>query len=178
MTFTSHYNDLEDVVKWAKTQGFYTEPFALAGHSLGAIACVLYASKFPKKVDLLVSASLPWLDGKKADGNKEALEAIKRDGFWSKHSESTGKTFKFYQNYYDDTAKYNLTNVVKNITANTFIVVGLKDAEAHIESNKQLYQLLKCKRELILLENVPHDLANTPETKEIFSKAISDLLKQ
>ena len=62
ITFTGHYNDLEDVISWAKTQSFYKEPFALAGHSLGARACVLFASKEPHLVNLLLCLSLPWIN--------------------------------------------------------------------------------------------------------------------
>jgi alpha/beta superfamily hydrolase len=34
-TITNYYEDLEDVIKWAKNQNFYQEPFVLCGHSLG-----------------------------------------------------------------------------------------------------------------------------------------------
>ncbi len=43
VTFTSHYQDLEDVIEWAKSQKFYKQPFALAGQSLGAASCIYYA---------------------------------------------------------------------------------------------------------------------------------------
>ncbi|MBM3245414.1 MAG: alpha/beta hydrolase, partial [Candidatus Omnitrophica bacterium] len=36
-TLTNYYKDLEDVIKWSKSQGWYQEPFILSGHSLGAI---------------------------------------------------------------------------------------------------------------------------------------------
>jgi len=44
-TTTNYYEDLEDVIGWAKTQAFYQEPFFLAGHSLGGICVALYAEK-------------------------------------------------------------------------------------------------------------------------------------
>ncbi len=43
ITFTSHYQDLEDVIEWAKSQPFYKQPFALAGQSLGAASCIKHA---------------------------------------------------------------------------------------------------------------------------------------
>ena len=39
-TLTNYYEDLEDVIAWAKTQDFFQEPFVLAGHSLGSF-CIL-----------------------------------------------------------------------------------------------------------------------------------------
>ena len=37
-TTTNYYEDLEDVIEWAKKQDWYQEPFWLAGHSLGGIS--------------------------------------------------------------------------------------------------------------------------------------------
>ncbi|MBT4335499.1 hypothetical protein HOD65_03435, partial [bacterium] len=36
-TISNYYEDLEDVIEWAKNQEWYQEPFCLAGHSLGGI---------------------------------------------------------------------------------------------------------------------------------------------
>ena len=56
-TITNYYADLEDVVSWASTQKWYTEPFVLVGHSLGGISTALYAEKYPDKVKALAPIS-------------------------------------------------------------------------------------------------------------------------
>jgi len=56
-TLTNYYEDLEDVIEWAKSQNWYKEPFVLIGHSLGAISTALYAQKYPKKVKALAPIS-------------------------------------------------------------------------------------------------------------------------
>lgn len=55
------------------------------------------------------------------------------------------------------------------------IIVGLADNEKHIKNSKALYKMLTCKKHLHLLPNVPHDLANTPETKAVFEKCLKNL---
>lgn len=56
-TTTNYYEDLEDVIAWAKTQDWYQEPFWLVGHSLGGISIILYAEKHPGEVKGLAPIS-------------------------------------------------------------------------------------------------------------------------
>jgi pimeloyl-ACP methyl ester carboxylesterase len=53
VTYDSYIEDLEDVINWAKTQGWFQEPFALCGHSMGAQSVAWYAEYHPKEVNLL-----------------------------------------------------------------------------------------------------------------------------
>src|SRR6266498_4249115 len=56
-TVTNYYEDLEDVISWAKTQPWYRAPFYLAGHSLGGISTVVYAEKHPEEIKGLAPIS-------------------------------------------------------------------------------------------------------------------------
>ncbi|MFH1433658.1 MAG: alpha/beta fold hydrolase, partial [Candidatus Uhrbacteria bacterium] len=56
-TFGSYYEDLEDVIAWASSQGWYQEPFCMIGHSLGSFCTALYAENFPEKVKGLAPIS-------------------------------------------------------------------------------------------------------------------------
>src|SRR5262245_46916455 len=49
-TAQNHYEDLVDVIAWAKKQHWYREPFILAGVSLGGYASVRYAEEHPNEV--------------------------------------------------------------------------------------------------------------------------------
>lgn len=175
ITFTGHYEDLVDVVDWAKSQKFYTEPFALAGQSLGAQAVVYYATQYPTNTNFVISCAIPWLDGKIEIKQNKRTPRILEKGYYDQVSKSTGKTLRIYKNYLDDFEKYNFIPLVKNITAETHIICGLLDSQYHINNNKELYYLLTCKKSLQLLPDVPHDLANTPETKETFTKALEKI---
>jgi predicted alpha/beta-fold hydrolase len=54
ITFTGHYQDLEDIINRASTQSWYQEPFTLVGHSLGGMAVIYYTENFPEKVKKLI----------------------------------------------------------------------------------------------------------------------------
>ena len=177
ITTTGHYQDLEDVIKWAKTQDFYTEPFALAGQSLGAISAVRYAGEFPKKVNLLVTCAFPYYNYNEQELNSFAREIIK-NGFYDKVSKSTGRVLHMTMAYVEDMKKLDLTKQIKNITADTYVLIGLADNEKHIKNSKALYEMLNCPKQICFLPNVPHDLANTPETKATFEDALNKVLTE
>jgi len=56
-TITSYYEDLEDVINWAKDEKWYQEPFVLCDHSLGGICTGLYAGKHPDDARALAPIS-------------------------------------------------------------------------------------------------------------------------
>lgn len=175
ITTTSHYEDLVDVINWAKTQPFYKEPFALAGQSLGAISVVRYAGQYPNKINLLLPCAFPYYKYIEQELNVFAQEIIK-NGYYDKVSKSTGKVLRIKTAYLDDIKNLDITPQIENITANTYVVVGSKDNEKHLKNSKLLYQMLNCKKEFYLLNNIPHDLANTTHDKELFTKTIRDIL--
>ena len=80
--------------------------------------------------------------------------------------------------YVEDMKNLDLTSQIKNIVADTYVLVGSKDNEKHLKNSKFLYQMLNCKKEFYLLEGIPHDLANTPRDKELFTKTLRDILSK
>lgn len=177
ITTTGHYEDLVDVINWAKTQPFYNEPFALAGQSLGAISVVNYAGQYPNKVNLLIPCAFPYYNYVEEELNDFAKEIIK-NGYSDKVSKSTGKVLRMKMAYVEDMKNLDLTSQIKNIIADTYVLVGSKDNEKHLKNSKFLYQMLNCKKEFYLLEGIPHDLANTPRDKELFTKTLRDILSK
>lgn len=176
ITFTGTYNDLEDVIAWAKTQKFYKEPFSLAGQSMGAVACTLYAGNNSKQVDYLLVANFSWIDGKIESQRNKRREEILQNGYYVQTSKSTGKSFIIQRNYLDDLEMYNLTEAIQKITAKVSIIIGMADSEYHKNNGEILYELLKSKKELYKLAGVPHDLANTPEDKRKFKQLLNNIL--
>ena len=175
VSLTGYYEDLQDVIEWARLQDFFVQPFALAGQSLGAQAVVLYASRFPSAVDFLLPVSFCFVDGKEELKHNKRTQAILQQGFYDQVSKSTGRVLRIGRKYIDEIARYNFADFVANITAKTEIIVGDEDNEWHKENCRHLYRLLNCEKNIQILAGVPHDLANTLETKDIFEKALENL---
>ena len=107
ITTTSHYEDLVDVINWAKTQSFYKEPFALSGQSLGAISVVRYAGQYPNEINLLIPCAFPYYKYVEQELNMYAKEIIK-NGYCDKVSRSTGKVLRMTTAYVDDIKKLDM----------------------------------------------------------------------
>lgn len=173
-TFTSHYQDLADVILWAKEQSWYQQPFTLAGHSMGAASCLYYAENFPEQVSLLLLLSFPWLSGqsKIAQENPEKLHHWQTEGYWDKVSKHSGKILHVPYHYIEDLLGYDFGLQAANITAKTIMVIGDRENTIRLEDNHRLYESLTCDKEFILLPQTPHCPAGSPETAATFKKAL------
>ena len=72
--------------------------------------------------------------------------------------------------------KLDITSQIQQIQADTYVIIGSKDNVKHLKNSKYLYKTLNCKKDFYLLEDIPHDLANTTRDKELFTKTIRDIL--
>lgn len=179
LTFSGHYNDLVDVIKWAKTQLFYKEPFTLAGHSLGACATTYYSENFPKEVNLLLPISFPWLNttSKLKQTDTQIIKDWKKTGIFNKFSKSRNKTLSIPYNFIEDLKKYNFLKKADKITAKTILMIGDLENQLRLDDNLKLYKKLKCEKELIILKNTPHNPTKTKDNEKLFRLKIRNILK-
>lgn len=128
-TITNYFEDLEDVITWSKTQPWYTEPFYLAGHSLGGISIILYAEKYPNVVKGLAPISSV-VSGKlntEASG-EEYVNNWKKTGWLIEKSTSIpGLIKKLPWSHMLDRLKYDVLPGIHKITMPVILIVGEKD---------------------------------------------------
>lgn len=177
-TITNYYNDLEDVIEWAKQQKFYQEPFCLAGHSLGGISTALYAQNHPEKVKGLAPISTV-VSGKlsaEIPKHKETAEEWEKTGWRITESESQpGLTKKLKWSHMEDRLKYDLLVKANNLTMPVLLIVGDKDEGTPSEHQKMLYEKLPGEKEMHIIKGAPHtfvDEKHLKEIKDIFMKWI------
>ncbi|MFI3241293.1 MAG: alpha/beta hydrolase [Alphaproteobacteria bacterium] len=178
ISFSSHYNDLEDVINWAKGKYWYKEPFALVGHSLGACSVVYYAQNYPEKVDLLLPLSFPWLSGKSKanqDGDDFQKEWEEKR-YIEKTSSRTDRVLVAPYSFMEDLFKYDFLLKAENIKARTILIIGDLENEIRLEDNQKFLNMLQCEKELHILSSVPHALAKTEEIAAKFSKVLDKIL--
>jgi alpha/beta superfamily hydrolase len=167
-TVTNYYQDLEDVVAWAKSQVWYQEPFCLAGHSLGAICVTLFAEKFSKSILGLAPTSII-LSQESFVG---VVEDWRRDGYIGSRDgykinnvplKQGGKLFE------DDLQKYDVTLNINNLKMPVLLVAGSKDEL--LKQNEIFYDKLMTEKELHIIKNAPHtfrEAEHLAELKNIF----------
>ncbi|PIN90463.1 hypothetical protein COU60_01405 [Candidatus Pacearchaeota archaeon CG10_big_fil_rev_8_21_14_0_10_34_76] len=116
-TTTNYYEDLEDVINWAKKQPWYVEPFYLIGHSTGAVCLGTYAKRHPEKIKGLaplggVSGEL-WLKNEP----KEGLKKWNKTGWKITPSSKPGTIKKLnWHNYLKDSLDYDLLKNTERVT--------------------------------------------------------------
>ncbi|MFH1867105.1 MAG: alpha/beta hydrolase [Patescibacteria group bacterium] len=168
-TTTNYYEDLEDVITWAKTQSWYKEPFVLCGHSLGGISTAWYAEKFPDKVKALAPISTV-VSGKislESSKNKE-WRKWKETGWYISRSSTppyVEKRLKWF--HIEDRLKYNLMPKVEKLTMPVLMIVGENDDSTPPEHQKVFYDSLPGRKEMHIIKNAPHTFKEQPHLEEI-----------
>lgn len=178
-TTTNYYEDLEDVIKWAKQQSWYQEPFCMVGHSLGSICIALYAEKYPNKVKALAPISTVVSGKLTSEINLKEIEEWKRTGWRIKESETQkGLIKRLKWSHMEDRLKYDLLPEVDKLTMPILLIVGDNDDRTPVKHQNILFDKLLGKKELHIIKNAPHTFIEEnqlKEIKEIFLKWIDDL---
>jgi pimeloyl-ACP methyl ester carboxylesterase len=181
-TLSSYYEDLEDIIKWAKEQSWYREPFWLAGHSLGAISVALYAEKHPEEVRGLAPISTV-VSGALSIKNKESrntLEEWKKTGWQTRESKSKpGIINRLPWSHMEDRLAFDLLPNVDKLTMPVLMIVGSEDESTPLEHQKILYEKLPGKKELHIIQGAQHTFRkpeHLEEVKTIFDEWIKNNL--
>lgn len=168
-TTTNYLEDLEDVVTWAQNKPWYTEPFILCGHSLGAFTVALYTQKNPRKIKGIAPIATVvsgQLSAKSKE--KESLEQWKKDGYKITPSSTIpGLMKKIKWAEFEDRQKYDLLPEIQNFTMPVLMIVGDKDKSTPPEHQKILFDKLPGKKELHIIKNAPHTFTNPEHLQEI-----------
>lgn len=170
-TTTNYYEDLEDVIEWAKTQDWYQDPFALAGHSLGGISTALYAENYPERV-LAVAPISTVVSGElsmEIPSRKTSFEEWERTGWKVSESESQPGVIKRLKwSHVADRLKYNLLPKAANLSMPVLLIVGDKDEGTPPEHQQLLYDAIPSdKKELHVIEGAPHTFRETEHLKQV-----------
>ena len=155
-SITIELEDLKNIISYIKKY-YQPKKMILLGHSFGSLISILYISK--NSLDGLISLSGVSNNNKliNIEFNSQQLSELDKKGKiqivnWSKNGELDllGKQFL------DDIKKYSILKAAKKIKIPTLIIHGKKDDIVPHSHSKELYQLIKGPKKLILIENADH----------------------
>jgi len=165
---TNYYKDLEDVISWAKTQAWYVQPLAMAGHSLGAFCVALYAEKHGQEVNLLAplgtvvagELSLKYYDSKD-------LQTWRSSGYQIiKNNSKPGVLKKLKWNQFEaDIMKYDLRPDIKELNMPVLLICGEKDFL--LGANQIFFDLLPGPKEIHVVKKAFHTFHNLTHINEM-----------
>lgn len=171
-TITNYYEDLEDVIKWAKKQEWYQEPFALSGHSLGGICISLYAEKYSEKV-LAIAPISTVISGKlSAEAYKryriEEFVKWEKTGWREEQSHSKpGIIKRLPWSHFIDRLKYDLLLQANKLIMPVLLITGKDDTITPPEHTQILFDALPGPKEFHVIKNASHTFRNKEHLKEI-----------
>ncbi|HCR55346.1 TPA: hypothetical protein DIV49_00070 [Candidatus Saccharibacteria bacterium] len=125
VTYDGYIADLEDVIAWAQDQEWFTQPFALCGHSMGAQSTAWYAEHHPEDVSLLlpmaptISYDL-WVNTRSA----EEIDNWKAIGYQEVESQSMGKSVRIGWQVNESLKKFDVLAHADKLTMPVLNIVG------------------------------------------------------
>lgn len=179
-TVTNYYEDLEDVITWAKTQNWYQEPFVLAGHSLGGICTTLFAEKYPEKVKALAPISTVTSGKLSVEAHsKEELTDWEKSGWKINESRAKPGVMKRLKwSHIIDRLKYDLLPEVDKLKMPVLLIVGENDDVTPLKHQQILFEALPCRKELHVINGSWHTFREEKhlhELKNIFDHWIKSI---
>ena len=179
-TLTNYFLDMEDVVEWSESQDWYSEPFVVAGHSLGGACNILYATKYPDKVKALAptSAFLSW-NAYKDSLESGTLESWKKNGYKEEESQSKPGLIKRYNwTLAENLQKYELFAKAREIDVPVLLVVGSDDDGTPPSSQERFLQNLPDDNgSLYIIHGAGHKFTQEKHLNEI-KEIMSDWIQQ
>lgn len=165
-TATGFYEDLEDVLAWAKTQPWYQEPFILAGHSLSGMCTTLYAEGHPKQIKArLTIGTVVSGDLSASKYRPEALAAWEKQGY--EEREVAGTTQRLNWEHMADRLKYNALAQADKLTMPALMFVGDQDNKTPLEHQRMLAEATPGSVTFHVMNGTEHTLRSEKELAEL-----------
>ena len=160
-TMQAHLHDLEDTIAWAEKQEWYREPFALAGHSLGGFAVLLYAENNSQKIKTLFPAAAalngPLLAEAYAKNQPKQFQQFREYGFDLKEcSYKDGVTGYRYWSWFESMYDYDALAYANRLRMPVLLIVGEQDESCPPEHQQKLYDALPGPKNMHIIESADH----------------------
>lgn len=170
-TLTSYFEDLEDIVSWAKGKDWYKETFILLGHSMGGACSLLYTLKYPEKVRAVAPISTV-ISGEFFMSSEfipeKHLDNWKKQGFMEGENKSKpGLIYKIGWGLLEDIKKYNLLEKVDKINVPVLMMVGELDRGTPVDHQRALFDRLKTRKEFHIIKGAYHNFRHKEHLEEM-----------
>ncbi len=177
-TLGLHWEDFEDVTKWAQKQDWFVGPLALTGHSKGGYSAIRYAEEHPEEVSYVVPVA-PVASGKMSfEAQKryhpEKFKELKEKGV----IEKIGKDGNIKRNYwfqFEERLQHDLFPNITKVTMPVLLIIGSEDTSC-FEQTEVLYNALpEENKEIKIIKGAPHSYYEVKE-QEACKRYIRDWL--
>lgn len=143
----------------------------IVAHSMGTIIAVYLAAKY-HEVESLVLLSSAFLFGSFEQNKKDFKKILRHDIDDNLGTGFEGVFTKLFQVPKSVMIEYlkmskKIRPYISNITCPVLLIHGLEDNVISVESSKYVYQNLNCRKDLLLVKNVRHQIFKSKRKEEI-----------
>ncbi len=173
--------DLNNVTAWAAKQNFYSEPFAVAGHSLGGASVWTYAVQNPQKVNILIGIA-PVISGDLWElscfkNMPEFCRKWKSDGAYTYQTpDGKDKALISYQTL-EDAKSFSALDDAQSLKAQPFLIAADNDNVIPPQDIQKLYDRLPAPKYMAIITDSSHNFVSGKNQDDL-TEAISSFLKQ
>lgn len=173
--------DLSNVINWAAKQDFYSEPFALAGHSLGGASAWSYTIRNPQKVNILIGIA-PVVSGdlweRSCFNNMPAFcKKWKSDGAYAYQTpDGKDKALISYQTL-DNAKSFNAQEDAESLKALSLLIAADHDNVIPPQDVRKLYDRLPSPKYMAVISDSSHNFVSEKNQNDL-SEAIRSFLKK
>lgn len=178
-TITTFVKDLEDVVSWARGQGWFQAPYSVAGGSLGGITVLEHAHKYADEVKALI----PIVTVVSGALSRDALEARSPGAYsaWQRDGHMVVDSSKGDQSipwsHAEDRLKYNAMTYADQLTMPVFMCGAEHDTSCPVPHQNLLFNALGSKnKEMHVIPGCPHRITE-PQHAEFLRTRLSRFLR-
>ncbi len=165
--FSSNVQDLIAASEYLASA--YQAPKILIGHSLGGAAVISAATKLPA-AKAVVTIAAPSDPAHMHHLLRDSIDEIKMQG-WA-HVEIGGQQFKIKEQFLDDVSEHNLDSALQSMDKALLIMHSPKDQMIEIEHAYHLFDVARCPKSFISLDQADH-LLNNPSDAEYAAETIA-----
>lgn len=175
---TTFEEDLTAVIDWAKTQPFYSEPFALSGHSMGGYSTLKYSAINNDKINILVPIT-PLVSGslweKSCMHNMTAFCLNwKETGFYKYSDSKTNKTATIPYKIITDSQKEDAFTFASKIKAKTLLIGAENDIVIDIKDLSKLKKEI-AKSNFSGIASSGHNFENQQDQTDLYNAIVNFL---
>lgn len=170
--FSTFEEDLQTITDWAKTQSFYSEPFALVGHSLGGAAVLQYGAENPQKVNILVPIA-PVVSGRLweescMENMPEFCQGWQQHGSYQYTDPKSRKTAIIPYNVVISSMAYDAHALAPQIKAQTLLIAAEKDIVIAPSEAEKLSKAFSGNIQSVVVSNSGHNFESRQNLKDLY----------
>lgn len=171
--------DLQSVINWVQTQPFYSEPFALVGHSLGGASIIQFGADHPDLTDILIPIT-PVISGQLWEKScminmADFCKKWKQNGSYEYTDPKNQKKGLIPYSVIASCNNYNADKLAEKIKTKTLLIGAQNDIVINPSDIQALSKKIKNSK-AVIIKSANHNFSSEQNQSDLY-QAIDAFLK-